>query len=108
MKFPKIPYKLFLLGPAATFIAGALLNKIAIGVNNGAMPVQMKDCSISETYHVCMTIDTHLKFLCDWILMNHGSIVASPGDILVWTGNDCFLWGILIWILFTIRDYNRS
>ena len=90
----KIPYWTLAAIPALSFGIGFTMNAIAVAVNGGQMPVQFPGgCDVMETVlaargvtdiiHSCMTSDTHLKFLCDWILIR-GVGVASPGDLLEW------------------------
>lgn len=104
----RIPYKLLLFAPMASYIIGFLLNKIAIAVNGGLMPVLDPICDpllyIRDGSHVCMTASTHLKFLCDWMVWNHGQMVSSIGDFFVDFYGLAFWPALFTWIVLMIKD----
>lgn len=83
MKLGKIDATL-LFGPISLFMLGYALNKICMGVNGGAMPVQWPvnwGVFPEDANHILMTAYTHLNFLGDWINVHQG--VASIGDTLM-------------------------
>jgi hypothetical protein len=94
MKLTKFDYAL-IFGPALMFAFGFILNAIVMSANGGQMPVLMPGgCPVDgmdEVFpiHVCMTATSHLKFLADWIVINHFGI-ASPGDFFLWGGESAF------------------
>ena len=75
--------------PMMLIVFGAALNQAAVVANHGQMPVLWPGgCdnfpNTDDTDHVCMTPETRLKFLCDWIEL-HGA-VESPGDVFILLG----------------------
>lgn len=111
MKFPKIPYWPLIVGPALSFGFGFLLNALVMAANHAQMPVLMPggDCSLigeGDFIHSCMSAGTHLKFLADWIVINHMGI-ASPGDFLEWLSDATMVPGLFAWIVLVIRDHNK-
>jgi len=90
---------------------GAFLNQLVIATNRGTFPVLAPNCTIKTSFmevHTCMTPDSHLKFLADWISL--GNIVASPGDLLLWLADaiqgPCFYVWLAV-ILFMALQYQR-
>lgn len=104
----KIPYWQFLLGPALLFAFGFLLNAVAIAANGGQMPVLFPGgCSHmpDDVIHSCMTHATHLKVLCDWILLRDIGI-ASIGDFLEWGAGFAFIPSLVAWMVLVIKKLN--
>ena len=65
------------------------MNQLALAANHGQMAVLWPGGCDSfpnsdDTDHVCMTSETRLKFLCDWIELHEE--VESPGDLLILLG----------------------
>jgi hypothetical protein len=114
MKFPKIPYWPLLSGPTILFGVGFLMNAIAVGVNHGQMPVQYPGGSMAgfssvdsgDVVHCAMTAATHLKVICDWILIN-GVGIASPGDCLEWAFDATVMPCLYAWAALMIADKNK-
>jgi hypothetical protein len=89
----KIPYWMLAVVPQAMFWLGFALNSAVIAVNGGQMPVQFPGGCITPDedimIHQCLTSATHLKFLCDWILVRGGILpfgFYSPGDFVMLAG----------------------
>ena len=107
----KIPYAYLLVGPTLLYALGFFLNKIVIAANGGIMPVLINGCSAErfserDFIHACMTHTTHLKFLSDWIITNHGTAVYSPGDYLLSLYDYVFVLALILWAALMIKDYN--
>lgn len=68
--------------PILAAYSGEILNAIVCYVNGGAMPVRVPGgCPDNMNWnHICMTAQTHLNWLGDWITQNGG--IESPGDML--------------------------
>lgn len=87
-------------GPSLLFALGYLMNALVMAANHGQMPVLFPgggcgpDGFFSEDLvHVCMTAQSHLKFLADWIAMvedGHLRAMLSPGDFLEMAGTVSF------------------
>ena len=118
MKLPKIPYWPLLLGPALMFALGFTLNAIVCGLNGSSMPVQVPAGVLAQTggaclidpqdwIHHCMTAQSHLKILADWIAIN-GLGIASPGDFLEWGGEAAMVPAFFMWLACVLRDYQKS
>jgi hypothetical protein len=107
----KIKYWPLLLGPTLLYFFGAFLNVIAISANHGQMPVLTPDCRMltsmaeerTDFIHTCMTSSTHLKFLCDWIVLN-GVGVFSIGDGFLLLGDSLYSYGLIVWAALVILD----
>lgn len=108
MKLPKIPYSALLVGPWILYGIGAAMNMIIMGINHGQMPVLVVGCSPDtmgdDLRHACMTSSTHLKFFCDWI--NLGNVVASVGDLFIWSWEVTYIPALAAWLALVIKDYN--
>lgn len=113
MKLPKIPYLPVLIGPYVAFATGFLMNAIVMGVNHATMPVLTPAGAGADFFdpedlvHGAMTSATHLKFLCDWIVIR-GLGIASPGDFGIWACENTWLPAIAVWIALIIKDYNAK
>lgn len=117
MKFPKIPYGYLLLGPSLAYALGFALNAIVCGVNGSSMPVQIPDavmaaaggCPIdpSDWIRHCMTAQSHLKILADWIAIR-GVGIASLGDFLEWGGEAALVPAFFMWLACVIKDANKG
>jgi Family of unknown function (DUF5317) len=106
----KLPAWTLILLPTLILYIGVSLNKVVMAVNHGKMPVMLEPCdekmfAEEEPFvtHRCMTRDTHLNFLGDWIVLRNVGI-ESLGDVLMDVGalglSPCF-W---IWIGFVLDD----
>ena len=63
------------------------MNRLAILVNHGKMPVFEQGCPDRfpiDAMHACAGVSTHLKFLIDWIYL--GDYIYSPGDFVLFAG----------------------
>jgi|ERR1700747_3581360 len=101
-----VPYYEFLLYPGVSLFVGLGLNALVMAVNGGQMPVQYPggcgDGFGDDIIHSCMTHATHLKFLCDWIVIQSG--IASPGDMFIFL-YEFIRWPFLvIWGTLVTRD----
>ena len=107
----KVPYWYLLFTPYLALGLGLLLNAIACGLNHAQMPVlagyvPWDQIGVDgDTVHVAMSHATHLKFICDWIVIN-GVGVASPGDIFEWMGEATTFPALISWITCVIKDFN--
>lgn len=97
-----------LLAPLISILVGITLNVLVMAVNGGQMPVQFPGgCANMQSLgedliHTCMTHTTHLKFLCDWIVLDGG--VASPGDMFIFL-YEVIRWpALIIWGALAIKD----
>lgn len=116
MKLPKVPYPVLLLGPAVLFGLGLILNAIVCGMNGASMPVLVPKaiweanggCPIDpeDWIHHCMTAQSHLKVLADWIAIRDFG-VASPGDILEFIGGATFIPSLVAWVTCIIKDHQK-
>jgi hypothetical protein len=93
------------------YAAGFTLNVLVMAANKGQMPVLVPggcqpDFFADDFIHGCMVAGTHLKFLADWIVRHKG--IASPGDFLMWGGEDAFWPSLVTWIAFIIKDFNKK
>jgi hypothetical protein len=103
----KIPFLGFLAGPALSWIFGLTLNKACIASNGGLMPVLEASCRWAPTeQHTCMTPLSHLKWLGDWIYFANLRLHMSPGDVLMQLGESTIWFGLAIWAVLMIKDYN--
>jgi Family of unknown function (DUF5317) len=113
MKLPKIPYAWIPVAPFMLFAAGFALNALVLTVNGNQMPVFTSDnvCSlffmVHDFLHTCMTPNTHLNFLADWIVLDHGAHIASPGDLLLWASDWLRGPAVGAWFALVIKDYNN-
>jgi Family of unknown function (DUF5317) len=110
MRLPRIPHWPLLLGPAALFALGFVLNAFVMGINGGQMPVLIPGggCPINpdaDFLHSCMTASTHLKILADWIVIK-GIGIASPGDFGEWACDAAFWPALTAWVALVVKDRN--
>lgn len=76
-----------LLVPLLLIYLGSTLNVVAVAANQSQMPVlwpggcQNYPIHDGDSWHVCMTKDSHLKVFGDWIIL--GKQAESPGDALI-------------------------
>ena len=96
-------------GPTISYGVGFASNAIVMAANQGQMPVlvpggctnEVKEELASEQereglqVHSCMTKETRLKILADWIVIRHVG-VASPGDFFEWLGDKTFLPALIV------------
>jgi hypothetical protein len=116
----RVPYWYLLAIPYASLYFGIALNQLVMVVNHNQMPVDWPqslwdaECSDPTTMaqqgdliHSCMTHATHLKFLCDWIVLGNPGIdgIMSTGDLFI------FLYDLLvpltfyIWVVLVIKGW---
>src|SRR5258708_749772 len=88
---------ILLAGPQVLFYTGFASNALVMAANGGQMPVLVPGgCTDSDVdrwhgevqregmqVHTCMTPETHLKVLGDWIVLR-GRGIMSLGDALLW------------------------
>ena len=82
---------------------GALMNQLVLATNGGKFPVMgMDDSFPADRVHVLMTSASHLRWLADWIVLAQGTVIASPGDLLLMAA----IWMIeaspVLWLLFAL------
>lgn len=112
MKIPKIPH-VWLFSPYVAFAVGFLLNAAVTAANGGQMPVLFpggcpKDgFGDDDIIHTCMTNASHLKFIADWIVINHFGIV-SPGDFLEWAFAYTYVPAAVAWVTLQIKEHNKE
>lgn len=90
------------------YYLGGAMNLIAIAANQGTMPVLWPaGCALWEAdiLHSCMTKATHLKWMCDWLVLK-GLGVASIGDLLVLWSEDIKIPFLYVWIVLVIKELN--
>ena len=96
------------------FGLGLTLNAIVCGVNGSSMPVQVPigfdggngtGCPIDpqDWIHHCMTAQTHLKILADWIAIR-GVGIASIGDLFEWAGDALQIPGFIACVVCAFKD----
>jgi Family of unknown function (DUF5317) len=116
----KIPFWYLLFGPILLFALGFTMNATVMAANHGQMPVLFPGGCTADvqerlgleqaiegmSVHSCMTKETRLKFLADWIVIRHLG-VASPGDLLEWASDSTTTIGLILWIfaMITRRTY---
>ncbi len=111
MKIPRVPYWPFIVIPPLVFGIGFAMNLLAMTVNGGQMPVLISGGCVANEFrgdwiHRCMTPATHLKFLCDWIIIKSVG-TASPGDLLEWFYQVTGTYGIVSWFVLTVNDLQK-
>jgi len=83
------------------------MNATVIAANYGQMPVLTPGgCDpddMDSVIHACMVPETRLKFLGDWVRIR-GMGIASPGDFVLWSGENTFWPCLIIWMVLMIRD----
>jgi Family of unknown function (DUF5317) len=116
----RIPYWWFLLGPILLWALGFTSNAIVMSANNGQMPVlvpggcteEIRESLAGEqmaeglAVHTCMTKDSQLIFLADWIVIRHMGVV-SLGDLCEWGAEMVFWPFMFLWAFAMISDRNR-
>jgi hypothetical protein len=106
----KIPHLYLLVVPAAIHYLGILLNALVLAANNGQMPVLYPGgCEVSLTnllIHTCMTSGSRLKYLADWIIVNHTGII-SPGDLMIWSGAAMIIPALVAWAVLMAHEHQR-
>lgn len=105
-----------LLVPLFLMYLGSSSNQVVEAMNRNQMPVLAPQCWENPAFfaeepsrlHTCMTKDSKLKFLADWI--NFPTIIASPGDMIITLGEalaiPCFYAWISIAMICLI--YNKN
>ena len=90
-------YLMWGFGSLVGSILGFISNVVAMVANGGFMPVYYRhlfaEAEMLDYNHITMTVQAHLKFLCDWIPL--GPYVGSPGDALLLGG---FL-SFIVWVI---------
>lgn len=110
MKFPKIPYWYLLAGPTLMWTIGHAMNLLVCAANHGAMPVLYPPAiacpalNPRDWIHQCMTSQSHLKILGDWLAMREWNGMYSLGDILEIVGQQITLPGLIAWATCMIKD----
>lgn len=105
-----IPRAALLFGPWAALGLGFLSNALVMAFNQGSMPVLIPhglQLDPDDIYHIAMTAHTHLRVLCDWIVIRDVGI-ASPGDFLEWFYQYFGTPLQAAWLALTIADYNKK
>ena len=117
----RIPIWTLLVIPPFLFWAGVMMNKVAMVANNQQMPVMWQGgCNNyphdTDTKHACMTENSRLKILGDWI--DFGDDYQSPGDQVIDFANlilhPCFIaWCTLVladrgWFKMRTNERNDS
>ena len=102
----RIPYAWLLWVPAGAYALGYIMNSVVMAANGGQMPVLVPGgCTEATSFgtyiHTCMTNESRLKFLSDWVVMQQG--VASPGDFLLWFSEPLFVPGMSAWVALVVR-----
>lgn len=119
-KLKKVPYWYLLAVPSLTFYLGVGLNQLALVANHNQMPVDLPAslwdvcadpvhafAQADDTVHSCMTPKTHLKFLCDWIVIGNPNpdYIMSPGDCFIFLYEAFVPFVYYLWIALMIRDF---
>lgn len=107
MKIPKIPYWYLAATPYILLAIGFTMNAIVMAFNGGQMPVLGGMIDPDDTIHSVMTHATHLKFLADWVVINHVG-TASPGDFLEWAYSYTAIPGLVSWIVCLVKDHKPT
>lgn len=100
---------LLLFLPQAVYWLGALLNQLAMVLNDGMMPVLWNGINPwqQDESHFVMTHATHLKIICDWINL-HSLGIWSPGDVLLSLGDLTIGPAFWMWIAYVVyRAYSN-
>jgi hypothetical protein len=58
-----------------------------------------------DDIHVCMTKNTRLKFLCDWINLRYA--IASPGDMFILFCETTELPFAFAWLVLMVMKHNE-
>ena len=103
----RIPYLWLLIGPWVLFGIGFTLNAVAMAANGAQMPVLFPNwdpayLSAEDFRHVAMTAHTHLKFLCDWIVVKYSG-TYSVGDLFILAFGATWQTSLGAWAALTIR-----
>ena len=111
IRFPRIPYLWLLIAPWLLFGVGFTLNAIAMAVNGAQMPVLFPNwdpayLSADDFRHAAMTAHTHLKFLCDWIVVKDVG-TFSVGDFLLLAFGATWQASLGAWAALTIKKATR-
>jgi len=112
-----VPFWYLLIIPAILIWFGSALNVIVMGLNHAQMPVLPPggECTIPilfwitkgghDIYHVCMSSNTHLAFLTDWMVGEDGGI-SSIGDLLISIGQSTLYPAWFVWAYLIIEELN--
>lgn len=119
----RVPYWYLLVLPFVSEYFGAALNQLALVVNNNQMPVDFPRsmwgdvcadptnlAAFDDLIHSCMTPSTHLKFLCDWIVIGNPKpdFIMSPGDIFMLLAEAAVPFTIYLWMVLMVKDYRKA
>ena len=113
----KFPFWYLIVLPTALFVIGFALNTLVMTANDNQMPVYAPGgCQTvfaqsmlfvdSDYLHVCMTPDTHLKVLADYIIVRDVGIY-SPGDFLEETFLHTWDYALIAWIVLILKKFNE-
>lgn len=118
----RVPYWYLLVVPYVSLYFGIACNQLALVVNGNQMPVyfpasMQNDVCSDPTYlaqngdliHSCMTHSTHLKFLCDWIVLGNPTptYIMSPGDIFIFLYELAVPLCFYIWMILVINKLTK-
>jgi uncharacterized protein DUF5317 len=109
LKLPKLPYWYLLVVPFLSPFLGVAINALVMAANHSQMPVNMPpgmEIDPSDWVHTAMTAQTHLKFLCDWIVLR-GVGIASPADLLIWLGEYTQVPAFFVWLTLIAKDTTK-
>ena len=104
----KIPTWTLLLVPIFLIYLGITLNVTVLAANDSQMPVlwpggcQNYPIHDGDQTHVCLTKDSHLRILCDWIIV--GTHAESPGDVLQDLGDALQYPFAAAWLALALND----
>lgn len=117
----KIPYWYVLVIPYAALYLGIGMNQLALVTNHNQMPVDWPQsmwaqCEADpvapqaeqgDLVHSCMTEKTHLKFLCDWIMIGNPTpdYIMSPGDIFIFTYEMIAPYMYFLWFVLMVKEF---
>lgn len=110
-----IPRWWLLAVPVLLWCLGATANAVVVGLNHGLMPALWGyDCDYlkqvlwarQDFVHTCMTPQTRLNFLADWIREVDGW--ASPGDLLIDLFELLWLPMFSVWATLMVTERNHG
>jgi hypothetical protein len=114
----RIPYWYLLVLPYVSLYLGVAMNQLVMLVNGNQMPVYFPasiydyECGDptfllqgGDVVHTCMTHATHLKFLCDWIMLGNPVpvYIMSPGDIFIFLYEMAVPLAFYFWVILNIN-----
>ena len=91
-------------------VTGVVMNEAVSLANHGYMPVFIHGggCPLLSMPHICMSSSTHLNWLGDWLVDNHG--LSSPGDYLqdLSSNKQLQVASLLAWLGLTLKALKES